>query len=103
MPVSFMTSAILIISVITNVTVEGIKKLLRGTKIKYYSNILAAIVSVVTAFAVCVIYLIMNDIAFNLKIGVEIAIMMYSGFLVSTVGYDKIAQMLNQIQNVKEK
>lgn len=103
MPVSFLTSAIFIISIITNVTVEGIKKLLNGTKIKCSSNILAAIVSVVIAFAVCIIYLIMNDIAFNLKISMEIAIMMYSGFLVSTVGYDKIAQTLNQIQNGKEK
>lgn len=103
MPVSFLTSAIMIISLITNVTVEGIKKLLDGTKIRYSSNILAAVTSVVVAFAVCVIYLIMNDIAFDLKIGVEIVLMMYSGFLVSTVGYDKIAQMLKQIQNGKEK
>lgn len=103
MSVSFLTTALLLISIITNVTVEGIKKLLSETKIKYSSNILAAIVSVVIACAVCVIYLIMNDIAFTFKIGIEIVIMMYLGFLVSTVGYDKIAQMLKQIQNGKGK
>lgn len=30
MPISFLTTALLIVSVITNLTVEGIKKLLEG-------------------------------------------------------------------------
>ena len=55
MPISFLTTALLIVSVITNLTVEGIKKLLDGTKVKYSSN-----------------------------------------------GYDKVIQMLKQIQSVKE-
>lgn len=33
MPISFLTTALLIVSVITNLTVEGIKKLLDGTKV----------------------------------------------------------------------
>lgn len=32
MPISFLTTALLIVSVITNLTVEGIKKLLDGTR-----------------------------------------------------------------------
>ena len=95
MPISFLTTALLIVSVITNLTVEGIKKLLDGTKVKYSSNVLAAILSVLIACAVSVIYLIM-------KIGVEIVVLMYLGFLISTVGYDKVIQMLKQIQSVKE-
>ena len=70
MPISFLTTALLIVSVITNLTVEGIKKLLDGTKVKYSSNVLAAV--------------------------------MYLGFLISTVGYDKVIQMLKQIQSAKE-
>jgi hypothetical protein len=38
MPISFLTTALLIVSVITNLTVEGIKKLLDGTKVKYSSK-----------------------------------------------------------------
>ena len=49
MPISFLTTALLIVSVITNLTVEGIKKLLDGTKVKYSSNVLAAILSVLIA------------------------------------------------------
>ena len=73
-----------------------------GTKVKYSSNVLAAILSVLIACAVSVIYLIMTDTVFTMKIGVEIVVLMYLGFLISTVGYDKVIQMLKQIQSVKE-
>ena len=102
MPISFLTTALLIVSVITNLTVEGIKKLLDGTKVNYSSNVLAAVLSVLIACAVSVIYLIMTDTIFTMKIGVEIVVLMYLGFLISTVGYDKVIQMLKQIQSVKE-
>jgi len=102
MPISFLTTALLIVSLVTNLTVEGIKKLLDGTKVKYSSNVLAAILSVIIACAVCVIYLVMTDTVFTLKIGVEIAVLMYLGFLVATVGYDKVVQMIQQIKVVKE-
>lgn len=102
MPISFLTTALLIVSVITNLTVEGIKKLLDRTKVKYSSNVLAAVLSVLIACAVSVIYLIMTDTVFTMEIGVEIVVLMYLGFLISTVGYDKVIQMLKQIQSVKE-
>lgn len=102
MPISFLTTALLIVSVVTNLTVEGIKKLLDRTKVKYSSNVLAAVLSVLIACAVSVIYLIMTDTIFTMKIGVEIVVLMYLGFLISTVGYDKVIQMLKQIQSVKE-
>ncbi len=102
MPIYFLTTALLIVSVVTNLTVEGIKKLLDGTTVKYSSNVLAAVSSVIIACAVCVIYIIMNNVVFSLKVGVEIVILMYLGFLISTVGYDKVVQMIKQIQNIKE-
>ena len=52
MPISFLTTALLIVSVITNLTVEGIKKLLDGTRVKYSSNVLAAVLSALIACAV---------------------------------------------------
>ena len=102
MPIYFLTTALLIVSVATNLTVEGIKKLLDGTTVKYSSNVLAAVSSVIIACAVCVIYIVMNDVVFSSKVGVEIVILMYLGFLTSTVGYDKVIQMIKQIQDIKE-
>lgn len=102
MPISFMTTALLAVSLLTNLTVEGIKKLLNETNAKYSSNVLAAILSIILSGAVCAIYLIMNDIGFSVKIGVEIVVLMYLGFLVATVGYDKVIQTLKQLQANKE-
>lgn len=103
MPITFLTTALLIVSLLTNLTVEGIKKLLDESGKTYSSNVLAACFAVVIACAVSAIYLIMNDIAFSLKIGVQIVVLMYLGFLISTVGYDKVIQMIVQISKVKER
>ena len=101
MPISFMTSALLAVSLLTNLTVEGVKKLLDENKKSYSSNVLAAIFSMILSVGVCLVYLVMYDISFSIKIGIEIMVLMYLGFLVSTVGYDKVLQMLKQIQTVK--
>lgn len=101
MPISFMMTALLVVSLLTNLTVEGIKKLLDGTTAKYSSNVLAAIIAILIAGVVCAVYLIMGDIAFSLKIGVEVVVLMYLSFLVSTVGYDKVVQAIKQIQSSK--
>ena len=45
----------------------------------------------------------MNDVVFSLKIGVEVLILIYLGFLISTVGYDKVIQTIKQIQTSKER
>ena len=102
MPISFLTTALMIVSVLTTLTVEGIKKLLNGVNVKYSSNILAAILSIIISCAISVVYVVMTDTVFTLKIGVEVVILMYLGFLTSTVGYDKVVQMIKQIQVVKE-
>lgn len=99
MPIYFMTTALLIVTLVTNLTVEGIKKLLNETNKSYSSNVLAALISVIVSCLICVAYLVMNDTTFTLKIGIEIFILMYLGFLTSTVGYDKVVQMIAQIQS----
>lgn len=98
MSISILTTALLIVSLLTNVTVEVVKALLNEGNKKYSSNVLAAICSAVISLALSVIYLIMNDVNFTLKIGVQIVVLMYLGFLSSTLGYDKIIQMLEQIK-----
>lgn len=97
MTITFLTTALLLVSLVTNFTVEGLKKLLDESKVNYSSNLLAVVVAVVIAGLVSAGYLILNDIAFSLKVGVQIIVLMYLSFLVSTVGYDKIVQMIEQL------
>lgn len=98
MSVSFIMTAILAVTLVTNLTVEGIKKLLDETEIKYSSNLLAAIMSVIIAVILSAMYLVMNDTVITSKIVVQIVVIMYLSFLASTVGYDKVIQMLEQLQ-----
>lgn len=97
MTITFLTTALLLVSLVTNFTVEGLKKLLDESKVNYSSNLLAVVVAVVIAGLVSAGYLILNDIVFSLKVGVQIIVLMYLSFLVSTVGYDKIIQMIEQL------
>lgn len=101
MDLSFLTTALIAVSLLTNLTVEGLKKLMDERGMTYSSNLLAAITSVVIAAAIFGGYMIMNDIAFTIKIAVQIVTLMYLAFLSSTVGYDKIVQTLKQIKETK--
>ena len=101
MDLSFLTTALIAVSLLTNLTVEGLKKLMDERGMPYSSNLLAAITSVVIAAAIFGGYMIMNDIAFTIKIAVQIVVLMYLAFLSSTVGYDKIIQTLKQIKETK--
>ena len=91
----FLLIALALISAMTSLTVEALKKLL-GEYVKSY-NLLAAIVSVVLTILVSVGYLIYTGTAFTAQIGVVIVALMFLSFLASTVGYDKVVQMLKQI------
>lgn len=101
MDLSFLTTALIAVSLLTNLTVEGLKKLMDERGMTYSSNLLAAVTSVIIAAAIFGGYMIMNDIAFTIKIAVQIVILMYLAFLSSTVGYDKIIQTLKQIKETK--
>jgi len=91
----FLLTALAAISVLTSLTVEALKKLL-GDKIKSY-NLLAAIVSIVLTIAVSIGYLIYTGTTFTAQIGVIMAALVFLSFLSSTVGYDKVMQMIKQI------
>ena len=101
MDLSFLTTALIAVSLLTNLTVEGLKKLMDERGMTYSSNLLAAVTSVIIAAAIFGGYMIMNDITFTIKIAVQIVILMYLAFLSSTVGYDKIIQTLKQIKETK--
>lgn len=91
----FLVSALAIIAGLTSLTVEAIKKLLGDRK--YSANLLAAIVAVILTVAVSTGYLIYYSIALNPQIVVIIIALTFLSFLASTVGFDKVKQLFDQI------
>lgn len=91
----FLISALAIISGLTSLTVEAIKKLLGDRK--YSSNLLAAIVAVVLTVAISAGYMIYYDMALTPQIAVTVIALTFLSFLSATVGYDKVVQLFKQI------
>lgn len=99
MSMEFLFVALLVISVLTNLTVEGIKKILDKKSANYSSNVMAAVTSVVISIAVSAGYLIWTETALNARIAVELIALAYLSFLVATNGYDKVIQAIKQIKD----
>ena len=93
----FLMSALAAISVLTSLFVEGIKKLLDERQKKYSANVLAVIV----AFSVTVIgsflYIVWNSVVITPQVIVTIIALIFLSFLIATVGYDKVKQLIQQI------
>lgn len=94
----FLISALAIISALTTLTVEGIKKLLDEKQKTYSSNVLAVIVSLVLTIIGSALYLIYFSMAVTPQIIVIIICLVFLSFLSATVGYDKIKQLLEQLK-----
>lgn len=93
----FLISVLAIISVLTSLTVEGIKKILDENHKDYASNLLAVIVSVILTVAISVGYMIYCSVPFTAQTAVVMVAMVFLSFLSATVGYDKVRQLLEQL------
>lgn len=91
----FMTG-LLAVSVLTTLTTQAIKTILKEYNKKLPSNTLASIVSVVVSVALSVGYAILNNIPFSASYVVCVVALAYLGFLCATNGYDKVKQAISQ-------
>ena len=94
----FLLCALAVISVLTSLCVEGMKKLLDEQGKKYSSNILAVCVSAGITIIGSIMYIIYNSIPVTPQNIVIIIALVFLSFLCATVGYDKVIQALKQIK-----
>lgn len=85
------------LSTLTSLVVEGVKKLLDEKQVKYSANLLAVIVSVIFTAIVSVLYIVYTATPVTPQIIVSCVGLMIFSFLSSTVGYDKIKQLIEQL------
>lgn len=98
MTYEFIFISLTVISVLTSLTTEGIKKLLDEQKIKYAPNLLAAAVSVIFTIVASVCYIVYTGEVVTARIIIECVVMVFLSFLIATVGYDKVMQAIGQIK-----
>lgn len=89
---------VLIVSVLTSLFVEGIKKLLDERGKKYYANTLAGIIAVVLSMLVGVGYVILVQATLNIQMAVYLIALILLSWLCAMVGYDKVMQAISQIR-----
>ena len=96
----FLLSALALISVLTSLTVEAIKKILNEKQAEYSSNLLAVIVSTILTVALCVGYTLYFGEPFTIQKVIIMIALTFLSFLSATVSFDKVKQALQQIGKI---
>ena len=97
MNVDFQTLAI--VSVLTTLTTECIKKLLEKSGFNYVSNVVAAIVSVVISGAITIVRpMVVEGVQFSAVLVYNGIVMAFFGVLSACLSYDKVKQIVEKFK-----
>lgn len=83
-------------SILTSLTVEGIKKMFTNGESRK-ANILAAIVAIVLALIIGIGYAVIYAVVIDVQYIVFIVALCFLSWLCAMVGYDKVVQAIAQI------
>lgn len=89
-------AGLMIVSALTSLVTEAIKKLLSEHNAKPKSNTLAGVVSVVLSLFTGIGYAIITSAGFSAQLVVMIIALMFLSWLCSMVGYDKVLGIFNK-------
>lgn len=81
---------LMIVSTMTGLVTEAVKKILAENNVAYRANTLAGIVSTILSACVGIGYIVFTEIGFSAQIVVCLVAMVFMSWLCSMVGYDKV-------------
>lgn len=81
---------------LTGLVTEAFKKMIGDERV-HSPNLLAAIVSIIVAGAVCAWYIVMHDIALSTKVWAQIVALIILSWLCAMCGFDKVRQTIEQL------
>lgn len=90
---------LMVVSTLTSLVTEAIKKILVEHNCKYHANTLAGIVSTVLSAVIGACYVIVAGISFTAQVVVYIIALIFMSWLCAMVGYDKV---ISQFKNNKK-
>lgn len=93
---TFFLSALALVSALTTLTTQALKKLFDEMELQYKSNLLAGIVAILISVLCVVEYVFYYKVDFSAQIVVLTVAFSFLSWLCAMVGYDKIAQLLKQ-------
>ena len=89
---------LLVVSILTSLFTEGIKKWLQERNKTYYSNALAGYVAIVLSALVWIGYVILINAVINAQMVVFLIALVLLSWLCAMVGYDKVIQAISQFK-----
>lgn len=89
---------VLIVSTLTSLATEAVKKMLTERGKKYYANTLAGLVSAVLSLGIGAGYLLISKIGFTTEAIVYLVALIFISWLCAMVGYDKVIQAISQFK-----
>lgn len=90
---------LLVVSVLTGLFTEAIKKWLQEMDKKYYPNALAGYVVIGLSITVGFSYIIVTGAVINAKIAVYLIALVLLSWLCAMIGYDKVIQAISQFRD----
>lgn len=90
-------SALAVISALTSLTVEAIKKISQVRQREYNSTVLAVIVALVLTIAGSILYIVFYSVPVTPQVLVAVIALAYLSFLSATCGFDQVKNILEKI------
>lgn len=88
----------LIISTVTGLVTEAVKKILTEHKVTYHANTLVGLIATILSAAMGVGYIMLSGVGFTSQTIIYLVILIFISWLCSMVGYDKVIQAIKQFK-----
>lgn len=88
----------LIISTVTGLVTEAVKKILTEHKVTYHANTLAGLIATILSAAMGVGYIMLSGVGFTSQTIIYLIVLVFISWLCSMVGYDKVIQAIKQFK-----
>lgn len=98
-----MLALVTVFSIVTSLATQFVKMFLDTLKVSYASNIVVMVVAAVVGAGGTLLYYVNYQIPMNALTSVYLAIMCIMNCMGAMIGYDKVKQMLEQLEAVGEK
>lgn len=103
MTLTLFMSLLVILAVAVSLFTEAVKKFLDNMKVKYSSNVVVLIISIIVGIGGTALMYIFMGIAFTPPNIVCMVLMAVAVWVGAMVGYDKVLQLIEQVKNLKLK
>ena len=94
----FFIFGLLIVSTLTSLATEAVKKVLVEHKINYYANTLVGLISLILSVAIGIGYVAVTGSGFTTNIIIYLIALVFMSWLCAMIGYDKVVQAISQFK-----